>query len=57
MSDVATPREVREYLLSQSELPEGVTVGARGRLSNKAKEHFTALTGREVVTQSATNEE
>jgi hypothetical protein len=46
---VAAPREVREWLLAQGELPEGVTVGQRGRLSTAAKEHFTASTGREVA--------
>jgi len=45
----ATPREVRAFLLEQAELPEGVTVGARGRLSAAAKEHFTKSTGREIV--------
>ena len=47
-TNAATPREVREYLLT-SELPEGVTVGARGRLSKPAKEFFTARTGREIL--------
>lgn len=47
--EVAAPREVREWLLSQATLPEGVTVGARGRLSTAAKDHFTAVTGREVA--------
>lgn len=45
----ATPREVRAFLLEQAELPEGVTVGARGRLSAAAKEYFTTSTGREIV--------
>lgn len=49
----ATPREVRSWLLEQSELPEGVTVGARGRLSSAAKEHFTASTGRGIVVAEA----
>lgn len=49
MSQSATPREVRAFLLEQGELPEGVTVGARGRLSKPAKEFFTARTGREIV--------
>lgn len=55
-NEVATPREVRTFLLEQGELPEGVTVGQRGRLSKQAKEYFTAQTGREVaepVTASA----
>lgn len=47
--NVATPREVRAFLLEQSDLPEGVTVGARGRLSKPARELFTARTGREIV--------
>jgi hypothetical protein len=47
-ADPATPREVREYLLSAS-LPAGVTVGARGRLSQSAKDFFTAQTGRPIV--------
>lgn len=50
---VASPREVRAFLLEQGELPEGVTVGQRGRLSNKAKEFFTSLTGREVAEPTA----
>lgn len=46
----ATPREVREYLLANSAaLPEGVTVGTRGRLSTAAREHFTTATGRSIV--------
>lgn len=49
----ATPREVREWLLEQDELPEGVTVGARGRLSAAAKGHFTSSTGREIVVPEA----
>lgn len=49
----ATAREVRAFLLEQSELPDGVTVGARGRLSTAAKEHFTAQTGREIVEPTA----
>lgn len=48
-TNAATPREVRAYLLEQSELPEGVTVGARGRLSAAAKAHFTTATGRPIV--------
>ena len=48
--NAATPREVRAYLLEhQAELPEGVTVGARGRLSAPAKEFFTSRTGRDIV--------
>lgn len=56
MSNVAAPREVRAFLLEQAELPEGVTVGQRGRLSKEAKQYFTSQTGREVaepVTASA----
>jgi len=49
----ATPREVRAWLLAQDELPEGVTVGARGRLSTAAKNHFTAKTGQEIVVPEA----
>lgn len=47
--EVAAPREVREWLLAQDTLPEGVVVGTRGRLSTAAKDHFTAVTGREVA--------
>lgn len=54
MSNVASPREVRAWLLENSEtLPEGVTVGQRGRLSQPAKDHFTAATGREVASPTA----
>lgn len=49
MSNVASPREVRAFLLAQPALPEGVTVGQRGRLSTAAKDYFTAQTGQEVV--------
>ena len=52
MSDlnVASPREVRAYLLeNQGRLPEGVTVGQRGRLSKEAKAFYTEQTGREVA--------
>lgn len=46
----ATAAEARAYLLeNQASLPEGVTVGARGRLSQAARDHFTAKTGREIV--------
>lgn len=46
----ATPREVRAYLLENTaNLPDGVTVAARGRLSAAAKEHFTSATGRPIV--------
>lgn len=46
----ATPREVREYLLANSaNLPEGVSVATRGRLSAAAREHFTTETGRSIV--------
>lgn len=49
-ADPASPREVRAYLLENSDsLPEGVTVGARGRLSAAAKQHFTDKTGRPIV--------
>lgn len=48
-NEKATPREVRAFLLEQAELPEGVTVGARGRLSAAAKEYFVTQTGREIV--------
>ncbi len=51
-AEPATPREVREYLLSAS-LPDGVTVGARGRISQPAKDFFTASTGRPIVSPSA----
>lgn len=44
----ASPQEVREYL-SNTTLPEGVTVAARGRLSTRAKEYFTEQTGRPVA--------
>jgi hypothetical protein len=50
MSNVASPREVRAYLLeNQASLPEGVTVGQRGRLSKEAKTFFTQQTGQEVA--------
>jgi hypothetical protein len=49
----ATPREVRTWLLEQDELPEGVTVGARGRLSAAAKDYFTAQTGQGIVVAEA----
>lgn len=50
MSNVATPREVRAFLLENSaRLPEGVTVGQRGRLSKEAKAFYSAQTGREVA--------
>ena len=47
----ASAREVRAYLLEQdpASLPEGVSVGARGRLSTAAKEYFTNETGREIL--------
>lgn len=48
-NELATPREVRTFLLEQNDLPEGVTVGQRGRLSKEAKAYFTAQTGREVA--------
>jgi hypothetical protein len=49
MSNVASPREVRAFLLEQAELPENVTVGQRGRLSKEAKQYFTSVTGREIA--------
>jgi hypothetical protein len=50
MSNAASPREVRAYLLeNQGNLPEGVTVGQRGRLSKEAKDFFTDKTGRKVT--------
>lgn len=49
VAEPATPREVRVWLLEQSELPEGVTVAQRGRLSSGAKEYFTNSTGRPVA--------
>jgi hypothetical protein len=52
-SNQATAREAREWLLNQPSLPEGVTVGVRGRLSKQAKEHFTANTGQEVASPVA----
>lgn len=57
MSNVASPREVRAFLLSQPTLPEGVTVGQRGRLSTAAKDYFTAQTGQEVVSPARANDE
>jgi len=49
-NEAATPREVRAYLLENvSSLPDGVTVGARGRLSAAAKEFYTVQTGREIL--------
>lgn len=53
---VATPREVRAFLLEQNDLPEGVVVGQRGRLSRAAKDEYRNRTGREIaepVTASA----
>lgn len=50
LQNAASPREVRAFLLENSDrLPEGVTVGSRGRLSKEAKAFFTQETGREVV--------
>jgi hypothetical protein len=49
----ATAREAREWLLSQDSLPEGVTVGVRGRLSKAAKDHFAAQTGQVVASPVA----
>ncbi len=58
MSNAASPREVRAYLLeNNASLPENVTVGQRGRLSKEAKDFFTAQTGREVVSPARANEE
>lgn len=54
MSNVASPREVRAFLLeNQGNLPEGVTVGQRGRLSKEAKSFYTEQTGREVASPTA----
>jgi len=54
MSNVASPREVRAFLLENSEqLPEGVTVGQRGRISKEAKAFYTERTGREVASPTA----
>lgn len=53
MSNVASPREVRAYLLNRQDLPEGVTVGQRGRLSKEAKAFFTQQTGQEVAEPTA----
>ena len=54
MSNVASPREVRAFLLeNQGSLPEGVTVGQRGRLSKEAKSFYTEQTGREVASPTA----
>jgi hypothetical protein len=53
MSNVASPREVRAFLLEQNDLPEGVAVGQRGRLSKEAKQYFTNQTGREVAEPNA----
>jgi hypothetical protein len=58
MSNVASPREVRAFLLqNQGSLPEGVTVGQRGRLSKEAKAYFTSQTGQEVVSPARANDE
>jgi hypothetical protein len=45
----ASAQEVRAWLLEQSELPEGVTVASRGRLSSAARAHFTEATGRPIA--------
>jgi len=57
MSNAASPREVRAFLLAQDNLPEGVTVGQRGRLSQEAKAYFTAQTGQEVVSPARATSE
>jgi hypothetical protein len=45
----ASAAEARTWLQNNPEvLPEGVTVGARGRLSTQAREAFTNATGRQV---------
>lgn len=52
----AAPREVRAFLLeNEARLPEGVTVGQRGRLSKEAKAFYTKETGREVAAPVVTN--
>lgn len=48
-AEPAAVNEVRAWLLEQSELPEGVSVAQRGRLSAQAKEYFTSSTGRPVA--------
>jgi hypothetical protein len=54
MSEVASPREVRAYLLNNSErLPEGVVVGQRGRLSKEAKAFFEQETGQRIAEPTA----
>lgn len=53
----ATAREVREWFLNQDSVPEGLSVGARGRLSTAVKDYFTAQTGREVVETNVTAEQ
>lgn len=56
MSEVAQPREVRAFLLENTDrLPEGVTVGQRGRLSKEAKAFYTEQTGREVAAPVVAN--
>jgi hypothetical protein len=48
-AEPATAREARAYLLENSEnLPEGVVVGQRGRLSQAARDFFTEQTGRPI---------
>ncbi len=57
---MATAREARQWLLNEDaegRLPEGVTVGVRGRLSKQAKEHFTAKTGDTVTEPVAASAE
>lgn len=57
---LVTAREARQWLQNEDEqgrLPEGVTVGVRGRLSKEAKSHFTNSTGNEVAAPVATSSE
>lgn len=46
---LATAREAREYLKSLPDLPAGVHVGQRGRLSQAAKDFFFERTGKIIV--------
>lgn len=46
---LATAREAREYLKALPDLPAGVHVGQRGRLSQAAKDFFFEQTGKIIV--------
>ena len=44
----ASPTEARQWLLN-ADLPDGVSVSPRGRISKAAQEFFTQQTGRPIV--------